>query len=106
MGSSPNPPLPIHQQETSGFVPGLFCCLQLNSESPQSGADDDSGEHSRQSQLTHDPRHPHCPVPTGRPIVKSGSPTELLRAIELSDLFKTPLEVVEKNDFRQVVPGT
>ena len=42
----------------------------------------------------------------GRPIVKSGSSTELLRAIELSELFKTPLEVVEKNGFRQVVPGT
>ncbi len=24
-----------------------------------------SGEHSRQSPLTHDPRHPHCPVPDG-----------------------------------------
>ena len=42
----------------------------------------------------------------GGPIEKSGSPTELLRAKELSELFKTPLEVVEKNDYRQVVPGT
>ena len=42
----------------------------------------------------------------GGTIVNSGSPTELLRAKELSELFKTPLEVVEKNGFRQVVPGT
>ena len=38
-------------------------------------------------------------------IVKSGSPSELLQAKELSKLFKTPLEVVEKNGFRQVLPG-
>lgn len=41
----------------------------------------------------------------GGTIVKSGSPSELLRAKELSELFKTPLEVVEKNGFRQVLPG-
>ena len=41
----------------------------------------------------------------GGTIVKSGSPAELLRAKELSELFKTPLEVVEKNGFRQVLPG-
>ena len=27
MGSSPNPPLPSHQQATPGFVPGVFYCL-------------------------------------------------------------------------------
>ena len=41
----------------------------------------------------------------GGSIVKSGSPTELLRSKELSELFKTPLEVVEKNGFRLVIPG-
>jgi len=41
----------------------------------------------------------------GGTIVKSGSPSELLRAKELSELFQTPLEVVEKNGFRQVLPG-
>ena len=41
----------------------------------------------------------------GGTIVKSGTPNELLRAKELSELFKTPLEVVEKNGFRQVLPG-
>ena len=41
----------------------------------------------------------------GGTIVKSGSPSELLQAKELSELFKTPLEVVEKNGFRQVLPG-
>ena len=42
----------------------------------------------------------------GGTIVNNGSPTELLRPNELSELFKTPLEVVEKNGFRQVLPGT
>ena len=41
----------------------------------------------------------------GGTIVKSGSPAELLRPQELSQLFRTPLEVVEKNGFRQVLPG-
>jgi iron complex transport system ATP-binding protein len=41
----------------------------------------------------------------GGTIVKDGSPTELLRPKELSELFKTPLEVVEKNGWRQVLPG-
>ena len=41
----------------------------------------------------------------GGTIVKSGSPAELLRPRELSTLFKTPLDVVEKNGFRQVLPG-
>ena len=41
----------------------------------------------------------------GGTIVKNGSPAELLRAKELSELFKTPLEVVEKYGFRQVLPG-
>jgi iron complex transport system ATP-binding protein len=36
--------------------------------------------------------------------VKSGSPTELLQPKELSALFRTPLEVVEKYGFRQVLP--
>lgn len=42
----------------------------------------------------------------GGTIVKSGTPAELLRPKDLSKLFKTPLEVVEKNGFRQVLPGT
>ena len=41
----------------------------------------------------------------GGTIVKSGSPAELLSPQELSQLFRTPLEVVEKNGFRQVLPG-
>ena len=41
----------------------------------------------------------------GGTIVKSGSPAELLRPQELSQLFRTPLEVVEKNGFCQVLPG-
>ena len=41
----------------------------------------------------------------GGTIVKSGSPAELLKPQELSQLFRTPLEVVEKNGFRQVLPG-
>ena len=41
----------------------------------------------------------------GGTIVKNGSTAELLRSKELSELFKTPLEVVEKNGFRQVLPG-
>ena len=42
----------------------------------------------------------------GGTIVKSGTPAELLRPKDLSKLFRTPLEVVEKNGFRQVLPGT
>ena len=41
----------------------------------------------------------------GGTIVKSGPPNELLRPNELSELFQTPLEVVEKNGFHQVLPG-
>ena len=41
----------------------------------------------------------------GGTIVKSGSPNELLKSKELSQLFKTPLEVVVKNGFHQVLPG-
>ena len=41
----------------------------------------------------------------GGTIVRIGAPTELLRPKELSELFKTPLEVVEKNGFRQVLPA-
>ena len=41
----------------------------------------------------------------GGTIVRSGAPTELLRPKKLSELFKTPLEVVEKNGFRQVLPA-
>ena len=41
----------------------------------------------------------------GGTIVKSGPPNELLRPNELSELFQTPLEVVKKNGFHQVLPG-
>ena len=41
----------------------------------------------------------------GGTIVKSGSPNELLKPKELSELFKTSLEVVVKNGFHQVLPG-
>jgi len=41
----------------------------------------------------------------GGTIVNSGTPNELLRSKELSALFKTPLEVVKKNGFRQVLPA-
>ena len=42
----------------------------------------------------------------GGTIVKCGSPEALLKPTELSTLFKTPLEVVKKNGFRQVLPGS
>ena len=42
----------------------------------------------------------------GGTILKSGSPDALLQSTELSTLFNTPLEVVEKNGFRQVLPGS
>ena len=38
-------------------------------------------------------------------IVRDGSPREMLRPAELSELFKTPLAVVESHGFRQVLPG-
>ena len=38
-------------------------------------------------------------------IVGDGSPRDMLRPTELSELFKTPLKVVEANGFRQVLPG-
>ena len=38
-------------------------------------------------------------------LVGDGSKTEMLRPQELSELFKTPLDVVEANGFRQVLPG-
>ena len=38
-------------------------------------------------------------------IEGDGSPREMLRPAELSELFKTPLNVVEANGFRQVLPG-
>ncbi|WP_244279255.1 hypothetical protein [Synechococcus sp. UW69] len=38
-------------------------------------------------------------------IVGDGSPREKLRPTALSELFKTPLNVVEANGFRQVLPG-
>ena len=40
-----------------------------------------SGEHSRQSRLTHDPRHPHCPVPEGGTVVSTRA--------NAHDLFKS-----------------
>jgi iron complex transport system ATP-binding protein len=38
-------------------------------------------------------------------LVGDGSPREMLRPAELSELFKTPLNVVEAHGFRQVLPG-
>ena len=38
-------------------------------------------------------------------IVGDGSPREMLRPVELSELFKTPLNVVEAHGFRQILPG-
>ena len=37
-------------------------------------------------------------------IVGDGSPREMLRPVERSELFKTPLNVVEANGFRQILP--
>ena len=39
-------------------------------------------------------------------IVGDGTTEDMLRPKELSQLFSTPLEVVEKNGFRQVLPST
>ena len=41
----------------------------------------------------------------GGRLVGDGSPREMLRPAELSELFKTPLNVVEAHGFRQVLPG-
>ena len=38
-------------------------------------------------------------------LVGDGSPREMLRPAELSELFNTPLNVVEAHGFRQVLPG-
>ena len=38
-------------------------------------------------------------------LVGDGSPQEMLRPAELSALFNTPLNVVEAQGFRQVLPG-
>jgi iron complex transport system ATP-binding protein len=38
-------------------------------------------------------------------LVGDGSPREMLQPAELSELFKTPLNVVEAHGFRQVLPG-
>ena len=38
-------------------------------------------------------------------IVGDGSPREMLQPAELSELFNTPLNVVEAQGFRQVLPG-
>ena len=38
-------------------------------------------------------------------LVGDGSPREMLRHAELSELFNTPLNVVEAQGFRQVLPG-
>ena len=38
-------------------------------------------------------------------IVGDGTPREMLQPAELSELFNTPLNVVEVQGFRQVLPG-